>query len=481
MSGAAPHPFSLRDWITLCTERGEIRTISGAHWDLEIGALTEMVHARRNAPALMFNTIPGYPENYQVLTNSLGSINRVALATGLPWGLEQRDFMEQWRMKLRQLSPVDPRFIETPGWEVSLLGEAIDLFSFPSPKWHEEDGGRYLGTAAVTITRDPETRSCNVGCYRVMVKDRTHLALFIAGGKGGFIHREKFFARGEPCPVAISFGHHPLVFLVGTLLPPEGLSEYSYAGAIMGAPLPVVRGPLTGLPIPADTELCIEGEFIPGEKGSEGPFGEWTGYYASWAREEPLARVKAVYHKKDPIILGSPPSRPPSETTWARNLLRSVELEDQLAAMGIPDIQSAWFHPAGGSRFLLIVSIKQRYPGHSRQTGIAASQCSIGAFMGRIVVVVDEDIDVTDLNEVMWAVCTRCDPVNGIQILRESWSSVMDPVLPPGSAERNSRIVIDACRPYEWREKFPKVSSAPRALREEMQRKWRHLLGDLFI
>ena len=480
MSGAASHTFSLRDWIALCTERGEIRKISGAHWNLEMGTLTEMVHARRNAPALMFNAIPGYPENYGVLTNSLGSINRMALATGLPWGLEQRDFMEQWRKKLQQLSAVEPQWSEMPGWEVSRSGEEVDLFSFPSPKWHEEDGGRYLGTAAVIITQDPESQAVNIGCYRVMIQDKNHLALFIAGGKGGFIHRKKYFAQGKACPVAISFGHHPLVFLVGTLLPPKGLSEYSYAGAIMGAPLPVIRGPLTGLPIPADSELCIEGEFVPGEEGSEGPFGEWTGYYASWAREEPLARVKAVYHKKDPIILGSSPSRPPSETTWARNLLRSVELEDQLAAMGIPDIQAAWFHPAGGSRFLIIASIKQRYPGHSRQTGIAVSQCSIGAFMGRIVVVVDEDIDVTDLNEVMWAICTRCDPVNGIQILRQCWSSVMDPALPPASAERNSRIIIDACRPYEWREKFPKVSAASRELREDMQKKWRHLLGDLW-
>ena len=480
MSESGPHSFSLRDWIAHCAERGEIRTIPGAHWDLELGTLTEMVHSRRNAPALMFKAIPGYPEQYQILTNTLGSINRVALATGLPWGLEQRDFMEQWRRKLRQLSSVDPRFVEKPDWEVSLSGNSIDLFSFPSPKWHEEDGGRYIGTAAVTITQDPETREVNVGCYRVMVKDKTHLALFIVGGKGGFIHRKKYFAMGKACPVAISFGHHPLIFLVGTLLPPKGLSEYSYAGGIMGAPLPVVRGPLTGLPIPADTELCIEGEFVPGEMGSEGPFGEWTGYYASGEREEPIVRVQAVHHKKDPIMLGSSPSRPPSETTWARNLLRSVELEDQLAAMGIPDIQSAWFHPAGGSRFLIIVAIKQRYAGHSRQVGIAASECSIGAFMGRIVIVVDEDIDITDLNEVMWAVCTRCDPVNGIQILRECWSSVMDPALSPESAERNSRMVIDACRPYEWREKFPKVSAASRELREGMQRKWKHLLGDLF-
>jgi 4-hydroxy-3-polyprenylbenzoate decarboxylase len=381
--------------------------------------------------------------------------------------------MEAWKARSKSLNPLAPQAVpDGPIFEHAQHGDDVNLMAFPAPKWHERDGGRYIGTAAVTITRDPNDGSVNIGTYRVMLVDRNHAAIFIASGKDSYRHRQKYFTQGRSCPVAISFGHHPVIFLVGSFVVPPEFSEYDYAGALLNEPIQVVEGPLTGLPVPAYAELVMEGEILPDQKTPEGPFGEWTGYYASGQRQEYLVEAKALYFREAPILLGSPPSKPPSETTWARNLIRSAELEESLARMGVPDVKAAWFHPAGGSRFLIVVAIRQRYPGHAKQTALAVTSSQIGAFLGRYVIVVDEDIDVTDLNEVMWAVTTRGDPERSIEIRKGCWSSVMDPALRKGSPELNSRALIDACRPYEWMAEFPPVVGTSPELMAKVLVKW---------
>ncbi len=125
---------------------------------------------------------------------------------------------------------------------------------------------------------------------------------------------------------------------------------------------------------------------------------------------------------------------------------------------------------------LVIVAIKQRYPGHARQTGFIASQCREAAYMGKYTIVVDEDIDVTNLEEVLWAVCTRTDPATSIDFIRRAWASKAEPMLRRGQPTFNSRAVIDACRPFEWIDEFPKVAQADPAYLRELEHKW----GDIF-
>ncbi len=208
----------------------------------------------------------------------------------------------------------------------------------------------------------------------------------------------------------------------------------------------------------------------------EGPFGEWTGYYASAVRDEPVIRVRRVYFRSNPIMTGAPPSRPPTEATFYKSFWRSAMIWEELERAGVPDVVGVWCPPEGNTRLFTVVAIKQRYPGHARQAGVIASQCHAAAYLGRFTLVVDEDIDPTDLKDVIWAMTTRCDPVQDIEILRRCWSSPLDPILPKEKKERdssfNSRAIIDACRPYEWIKDFPKSVIVPPELAQQVREKW---------
>ena len=147
----------------------------------------------------------------------------------------------------------------------------------------------------------------------------------------------------------------------------------------------------------------------------EGPFGEWTGYYASHVREEPIIRIRRVYFRNDPIMAGAPPSRPPTEATFYKSFWRSAMVWEELERAGVPDVVGVYCPPEGNTRLLTVVAIRQRYPGHARQAGMIASQCHAAAYLGRFTVVVDEDIDPTDMKDVWWAMTTRCDPIEDIR------------------------------------------------------------------
>jgi len=469
-----PHK-DLRDWLTQVEELGELKVVEGVHWDLEIGVITEELF-RRRGPALVFDGIPGYPKGYWVLVNALGSPKRLAFTLGLPPDRELRKLLKPWREKSHSLKPIPMKYVEDgPVMENVYFDQDVDVLKFPAPKWHEYDGGRYIGTGSVDITVDPEEGWVNLGTYRVMIHDRNHVGFYISPGKQGRMHRERWFAKKEKMPVAISIGHDPLIYLAGGLEIPYGLCEYDWIGGVKGERVEVIKGRITGLPIPAHAEIVLEGFADPSHQLPEGPFGEWTGYYASGERAEPVIEVKAVYHRNDPIILGSPPGKPPTELHFYRAFLRSVAIQEQLEKAGIPGVKGVWCHEVGESRLFTVVAIEQRYAGHAKQAGVVASQCQAGAYLGRFVVV-DDDIDIMDLNDVMWAVCTRVDPAQDIDILHRCWSGPLDPMLSPSQRERkeffNSRAIIDATRPFEWRDRFPRVSESSPQVRERILNKW---------
>jgi len=257
---------------------------------------------------------------------------------------------------------------------------------------------------------------------------------------------------------------------------PYGMTEYDWVGGLRGSPYPVIKGRVTGLPMPADAEIVFEGYVDKDAKKMEGPFGEWAGYYASGAREEQFLDIKAVYFRNNPIMIGFPPQVPPDEQQRFRAIQRSALLQQELAKASVPGVTQCWCHEVGGARMLVGVAIKQLYPGHSRQVGHVAAMCHVGAYAGRYIIVVDDDIDVTDLEDLMWAVCTRSDPATSIDIIPRAWSTPLDPrISPKDKAEgkmMNSRAVIDATRPWEWRNEFPAVNRPSKAWRKESEDKW---------
>ncbi|MBI4319585.1 MAG: UbiD family decarboxylase [Chloroflexi bacterium] len=463
----------LRDWIEQVAELRELKCFDGADWDLEVGALCALASPTENCPTLLFDRLASYPAGYRILVNPLASFNRIALTSGLPNDLGKRDYVALWRKRLKEFSLVPPTMVDGgPVMENVHTGDEVNVLEFPSPFWHARDGGRYIGTATAVITRDPDDGWVNFGTYRTMVVDRNHVIPYITRGKHGSIHRNKYLAQGKPCPVAISIGHDPVLFMAASLEVPYGVCEFDYAGGIKGEPIEVMRGPLTGLPIPARSEIVLEGEILPDARAAEGPFGEWMGYYASSTREEPVMEVKAIYHRNDPIILGNFHEKAVNAPTVHQNIIRSAIIHDEMEKAGVPDVVGVWCHEVGGPRLLIAVSIKQRYPGHARQAAHIATFCHGGAFMGRYVVVVDDDIDVWDLNEVMWAVCSRTDPEKSIEIFKRCWSGMGDPVIPWKDKGFNSRAIIDACRPWEWRDEFPLVAAVSDELKAATRAKW---------
>ncbi len=471
----------LRQWLTEIAELGELKKIDGADWDLEIGALAMLSWAKADRPALLFDKIKGYPEGYRVLTGSTSTPRRLAATLHLPGVSSTRELVNLTRQRLNtwvdKHKDFSPRIVTTgPVLENIQEGDRVNLLQFPVPRFHEEDGGRYIGTGDAVITQDPDTGEINVGTYRMQLFDQRTAGIFIVPGHHGRMHMEKYFARNQPCPVVVSIGHHPLIFRIASNEVPAGV-EMGMIGAIQGRPLEVIKDEITGLPFPANSEIVLAGWCRPGNTRLEGPFGEWTGYYVSKPEPAPVMEVKRVYHRNNPIIMGSPPGRAPSDSSYFSAVMRAALLHKFLADAGIPDVQGAWISEEGGTQ-LIIVSIKQRYAGHAKQAALLTSQSAIGVNLGRYVIVVDEDIEPSNLQEVLWAVCTRSDPEKDIDILRRTRSNPLDPMLRrPPKGLFNSVAIIDACKPFEWKDEFPQEIKISPELIARVQQKFGHVIS----
>ena len=473
---------NLREWIGQADALGELRRVSGASWQADIGLATELLQHSETAPCALFDDIPGYPEGFRVLSNFFGG-TRQNMTLGFPTDLNKFKLSQAFNAAYRQIikQPVPYEVVsDGPVMENVQTGEDVDVLKFPVPLWHKGDGGRYIGTGSFNVTKDPVEGWVNVATYRVMVHDEKTVGFYISPGKHGDIHRQKYMEMGKPMPVCVVVGVDPLTFLMSSTEIPYGVCEYDVVGAYRGEPLKVVSGKVTGLPFPADAEIVLEGFCYRDNTRLEGPFGEWTGFYGSPVHSGPVIDIKAVYHRNDPIILGCPPQRPPEEQSHYRAVVRSALLKEQIELAGVPDVRSVWCHEVGGSRMLTAVSIKQRYPGHATQAGHIASQCRVGAYAGKYVIVVDDDIDATDLADVMWAMAFRSDPATSIDIIKNTWSTGLDPSIPPSEKAKgnmtNSRAIINACRPFHWKDDYPKVNVPDRKTRRLAKEKWGYLL-----
>jgi 4-hydroxy-3-polyprenylbenzoate decarboxylase len=461
----------LRVFLERAGESGEFKRIRGADPHLEIGALFEMSHEHLYPPVLLFEEMKGCDPSHRILCN-------VRVARFVVGDLNL-DAVKAYRRRPKEKSqPIPPRLVNNgPIFENVIEGDAVNINSFPTPKWHGGDGGNYVGTECVVIVKDPETDWVNLGTYRVMVHDDKTLGVFIEEGKHGDVIRRKWWAKGKPCPIAISVGQAPILGVVASGASKDDESEYATAGGRIGRPIDVVPGRVTGLPIPADAELVYDGYMPPPQQDArvEGPFGEWPGYYASDERKEPVMYVKAIYHRNDPIMIGQPPTKP----TYPGRQIKIPQvagLWDALEAAGVPGIQGVWKLAGGGSSFINVISIKQLHAGHAKMAGLVAAGCRAGAYMTRMIVVVDDDIDITNPTEVMWAISTRWDPRGQTDIIDGCWTGLIDPPLPPEKRENGdtttSRMIIYAVRPFHWRDKFPAVNTVDRDYAETIRRKW---------
>src|SRR5229473_2333542 len=471
----------LREWIAEAEKLGEVRVVRGASWQREIGIAADIVMHSETAPCVIFDEIPGCQKGFRVLTNFFGDL-RKNMTLGYPTSMTKLELSEAFLQdSLKEMKTIPYQEVDDgPIFENVMMDDDVDITKFPTPIWHEADGGRYIGTGSFNVTRDPEENWVNLGTYRVMIHDEKSVGFYISPGKHGRIHRDKYQARNEPMPTVIVLGGDPLTFLMACSETPYGICEYDIVGGLRNKPVKVVRGKITGLPIPANAEIVLEGFVDPKKRMEEGPFGEWTGYYASDTRPEPVLDIKASYHRNNPIMLGCPPLRPPDELARYRAVTRSPLLRQNIQKAGVPDVRAVWAHEVGTARMLVGVSITQRYPGHSKQAGHVACQCHVGAYCGKYVIVVDEDIDVSNLDELIWAMLTRSDPASSIDIITGAWSTPLDPRIQPQEKAignfTNSRAIIDDCRPYHWRDQFPVVNMPSQAVMKKAREKFSYLL-----
>ena len=242
-----------------------------------------------------------------------------------------------------------------------LEGDKIDVLKFPVPRHHEKDTSRYIGTGCCVMTQDPDAGWFNLGAYRSQVYDRNTVGCQITEGKHGRIHRDKYFERGQSMKVAIVCGQDPLLFMLASSPLPE-IGEMDVAGGLRGEPIDVVRGPYTGFPIPADAEIVLEGEMVPGQVRPEGPFGEWMGYYSDDTQPRPYVNVKTVLHRNDPILCCAPQHKPVDETGLLKGIAGAAQIWRALDASGVPEVLGVWNHEAGPATRFTVIQISSAIP-----------------------------------------------------------------------------------------------------------------------
>jgi len=473
-----PAPRDLREWIAAVEKIGQLKRIPDeVSRNEEMGAICYLAHQEINAPALFFENITGTPRGFRALWNPIGSsVDRFAVAIGEPTGLSVMELID--RCKTKFSNPIPPVVVEAEGAPVNenhLRDDKVDIRPFPAARHWAGDGGEYVGTCDAVITRDPDGGWLNVGCYRQMVQSKNQVGLYLSPGKDARLHIERAWARNEPLEVVCCWGIDPALFIAASQTFPKTISEFDFVGGMLGRPVELVKGQVTSLLYPANVEIAVEGVIPPNSQKLEGPFGEFTGYYG---RPEDLAflvEVRAVHHRDNPILTHAlMADYPANECALLYSVARSARIWNDLDRLGVPGIKGVYAHPAAAGGFAMtIVSLEQRYAGHAPQVLALAAQCPGGAYFAKWIIAVDEDVDPSNINQVLWAMATRCNPAEDIDILRQTWSTWLDPTQnPPEERLYSSKALINACMEHRYIKQFSKRTKIRRSVYEKVVARW---------
>lgn len=469
----------LGPWLKKVEAIGELKRISvPVDPILEMGTITYMNGKTAGGPTLLFENIKGFPGG-RVLFNPYGSsLNRVAISIREEPGKDAIELTRILGEKMKRRIP--PRVIDAAQAPVNKnvdTGDKVDVTKLPAPQMWPLDGGRYVGTADSVITHDPLMDRTNLGTYRQMIQGPKQVGFYASPGKDAVLDRERWWAQGKPAPVAAAYGIDPLLFLASATSFPKDVSEYEFAGGINGAPIEVFKSDITGLMLPAHAEIIIEGFSHPGKTAEEGPFGEFTGYYGRPGGPTPYIEIKAIRYRDNPIITSALMADGLSnECGLMWGMAKAAKVWADLDGMGVPGIKGVWSPPEGAGWGMTVVSIEQRYAGHAAQVGALAAQCMGGAYFTKYVVVVDDDVDPTNLGEVIWAMVTRSRPAQSIDIMRETWSTYLDPSQnPPELRPWGSKCIINACKEFKNFKVFSPRNLLKREMYEQVCARWSEL------
>jgi len=474
----------LRQWLARVEEIGElVRVDRPVGRDEEMSAVSYLLAKQQPSPAVLFERPRGFddsPIGARMLWNILGpSFRRVALTLEEPADTTKVELIRRTKDKLkRRIPPLEIPVEQAPIYENSVIGDGVDLDQLPIPRHWPLDGGRYAGTGDAVITRDPDTGYLNIGTYRMMQQGKAETGLYLSPGKDARLHITRAWQQGKPIAVAAAWGIDPLFMLVGSQTFPKNISEYEFAGGIKGQPIPVVRGKTADLLLPANAELVVEGTIEPNSVKAEGPFGEFPGYYGRPEAGCPLVNITAVHYRSRPILTNALMADYPScEQSGFFSVIRSAKIWDDLDKLGIPGIVGVYSHPAAAGGFgMTVISLEQRYAGHAAQTLALAAQCPGGAYYTKWIIAVDEDIDPTDTDQVIWALASRCNPIDDLDVLRNTWSTWLDPTQnPPEKRPYGSKALINACKEHRHLPIFAKRTTLRKSVYDTVAARWKEL------
>ncbi|MDO8691398.1 MAG: UbiD family decarboxylase [Dehalococcoidia bacterium] len=439
----------LREYIDKLEQEGELLRIKEeVDWDLELGGIVRLA-TETDSPAPLFEKIKGYPQGYRVLGAPVANYRRIAIAFGLPPDTSFEDLLAFYISRKKDL--VKPILVNTgPCKEVIDIGEKADLLKFPAPMLHLGDGGRYIGTYHIIVTKDPDSGWVNWGLYRLMVHDsRTLGGLVTPLQHMGALYYDKFEPQDKPMEFAICFGTEPVSNLIASFGVPMGTNEADVAGALRGQPVELVKCETVDLEVPATSEIVIEGIMPPRERRDEGPFGEYTGFSGNIPRPMPVYKVTAITHRRDPILTACAAGVPIDDTQAPLAVAWSAELLEELRQREFP-VRMVYVPPEY-SNFLAAVSTKVPYANYPRKLADAIWASKPGTNI-HYVAVFDEDVDVTNLTEVVHAIFTRCHPVRGIYKEPHMPGTQLEPYLSPlEKANKDSATCLFDCTwPKDW-------------------------------
>jgi 4-hydroxy-3-polyprenylbenzoate decarboxylase len=474
----------LREWLSRVEQMGElVRVDQPVDRDEEMSAIAYLAAKQDPSPAVLFDRVSGFedsPIGASCLWNILGpSMRRIAISLEEAPDTPTVELIRRTKDKMkRRLPPREVPASEAPVFENTVTGEDIDLNQLPIPRHWPLDGGRYAGTGDAVITRDPDTGNINIGTYRMMLQGESEVGLYLSPGKDARLHITRSWQKGEPVEIVAAWGIDPLFMMVGSQAFPRNVSEYEFAGGIKGQPIPVVKGKTVDLPIPANAELVIEGIIEPNSVKSEGPFGEFPGYYGRPEAGAPLVKVTALHYRNKPVLTNALMADYPScEQSGFFSVIRSARIWDDFDTLGIPGIAGVYSHPAAAGGFgMTILSLEQRYAGHAAQALALAAQGPGGAYYTKWIIAVDEDVDPSDMDQVIWAMASRCNPSDDIDVLRNTWSTWLDPTQnPPENRPYGSKALINACMEHRYLPVFSKRTALRKEIYDQVAARWSDL------
>jgi UbiD family decarboxylase len=398
----------------------------------DVMALVLEYERRRRYPILLFERVAGH--DIPIVCNVVAS--RRALAFSL--GVDERGLAAEYGRRIKDY--VKPVVVtDAPFRHRTVTGPALDLASLPIPRYFPGDAGRYL-TAGMLVARDPDTGVETEGYHRFQVKGRDRMGVSLHSRRRMFEYQRRAEAKGKPLPCAIVLGLHPLVSMGSLAYPPADVGKFEVVGGLLGEPLQVAPCATIDLSVPASAEIVIEGEILPGVREPEGPFGEFTGYVSRRSTEHVFV-ARAIAMRERPWFQSIGSGRAGDHITTL-GLIREAEIANALTRV-IPNVRGVHVPLSGTSSFTAYVSIAQSRPGEAKH--VIPIVLGVDHYL-KLVIVVDDDIDVFDESEVLWAVTTRMQADRDLVVIAGSLGAMLD----PSADDRGvtAKLGIDATRPF---------------------------------